>query len=100
MSTIACLFMHFYLVRENARRDRLMESKGLTLDTYTEDMRIAERDKGDNATVSSTLFVGGLRRHLTNMLYTVLPLHDLMDPTNLSLSSIVKPLCFNRRGRH
>ncbi|KAH6909283.1 high-affinity nicotinic acid transporter [Coprinopsis sp. MPI-PUGE-AT-0042] len=50
MSTILCFFMHFYLVRENARRDRLMESKGLTLETYTEDQRVAEREKGDNAT--------------------------------------------------
>lgn len=39
-----------------------MESKGLTLETYTEDMRIAEREKGDNATVST--FIGISRRHL------------------------------------
>ena len=29
-----------------------MKAQGLTLDTYTEDMRTAEREKGDNATVS------------------------------------------------
>ncbi|TFK22746.1 high-affinity nicotinic acid transporter [Coprinopsis marcescibilis] len=50
MSTILCIFMHFYLVRENSRRDREMEAKGLTLDIYTEEMRVSERDQGDNAT--------------------------------------------------
>jgi len=44
--------MHIYLKRENARRDEAMKAQGLTLDTYTEDMRTAEREKGDNATVS------------------------------------------------
>ena len=52
MSTLLCIWMHFYLVRENARRDKEMEAKGLTLETYTEDMRTVERESGDNATVS------------------------------------------------
>ena len=46
------LFMHLYLKRENARRDEEMHARGLTLETYTEDMRVAEREKGDDATVS------------------------------------------------
>ncbi|KAG2017538.1 high-affinity nicotinic acid transporter [Coprinopsis cinerea AmutBmut pab1-1] len=50
MSTVLCIIMHIYLRRENARRDREMAAKGLTLDTYTEEMRVAERERGDYAT--------------------------------------------------
>jgi sugar phosphate permease len=50
MSTILATYMHIWLRRENARRDREMEAKGLTLDTYTEEMRVAERERGDDAT--------------------------------------------------
>lgn len=53
MSTILSLFMHLYLVRENKRRDAFTQSKGLTLDDYTEDMKEAERELGDNASVSA-----------------------------------------------
>ncbi|KAF8157195.1 major facilitator superfamily domain-containing protein [Crassisporium funariophilum] len=50
MSFCLCGFMHWYLVRENARRDAAMAAQGLTLDSYTEDMKESEREKGDNAT--------------------------------------------------
>jgi hypothetical protein len=47
--------MHIYLKAENVRRDRLMAERGLTLDTYTEEMRESERECGDDATVSSII---------------------------------------------
>jgi sugar phosphate permease len=50
MSLVLSVFMHVYLVRENARRDEAMQAKGLTLDSYTEEMKHAEREKGDDAT--------------------------------------------------
>jgi MFS family permease len=50
MSLVLSFIMHTYLVRENARRDTEMAAKGFTLDSYTEDMKIAEREKGDDAT--------------------------------------------------
>lgn len=49
MSLVLSTFMHFYLKRENARRDAAMIARGLTLNSYTEEMRFAEREKGDNA---------------------------------------------------
>jgi predicted MFS family arabinose efflux permease len=52
MSTCLCIFMTLYLRRENVRRDRLMSEQNMTLDMYTEDMKEAERERGDNATVS------------------------------------------------
>jgi hypothetical protein len=52
MSLLLSFFMHGYLKRENARRDDEMRAKGLaTLEFYTEDMKYAEREKGDDATV-------------------------------------------------
>lgn len=51
MSMILCIFMNIYLGRENARRDAAMSAQGLTLDSYTEEMKFAERERGDNATV-------------------------------------------------
>ncbi|TFK38868.1 high-affinity nicotinic acid transporter [Crucibulum laeve] len=50
MSLVLCIFMTNYLARENARRDSEMHRIGLTPDTYTEQMRYNEREKGDNAT--------------------------------------------------
>jgi len=50
MSLLLSLFMYIYLKRENARRDALMQSQGLTMESYTEDMKYSEREKGDNAT--------------------------------------------------
>lgn len=58
MSMILCIFMTLYLGRENARRDVAMSAQGLTLDSYTEEMKYAEREKGDNATVC--IFFGSL----------------------------------------
>jgi len=49
MSFSLCIFMHFYCRRENARRDAAMIAKGLSLNSYTEEMMYAEREKGDNA---------------------------------------------------
>ena len=43
--------MTIYLRRENARRDRYAVDNGLPApENYTEEMREAEREKGDNAT--------------------------------------------------
>jgi sugar phosphate permease len=50
MSLSLCCFMTIYLRKENARRDALMASQGLTLDGYSDDMKDSEREKGDNAT--------------------------------------------------
>lgn len=52
MSLVLCIIMNIYLVRENKRRDAEMAAKGYTLDSYTEDMKVAERERGDYATVS------------------------------------------------
>ncbi|KAH9478028.1 putative transporter [Psilocybe cubensis] len=49
MSFVLSLFMHLYLKRENARRDASMKSLGYTLDSYTEEMKHSEREKGDYA---------------------------------------------------
>lgn len=46
MSCCLSIFMTLYLRRENARRDREYKPPS----EYTEAERIAERDKGDNAT--------------------------------------------------
>ncbi len=54
MSLFLSFFMHAYLKRENARREDVMRAKGLTtLESYTEDMKYAEREKGDDASVSN-----------------------------------------------
>jgi sugar phosphate permease len=50
MSLILSVFMHLYCKRENARRDAAMISKGLSLDSYNEEMKYIEREKGDAAT--------------------------------------------------
>jgi hypothetical protein len=51
MSCILSIFMTIYLRRENARRDRFAAANGLPApEDYTEEMREAEREKGDNAT--------------------------------------------------
>ncbi|RXW21582.1 hypothetical protein EST38_g4281 [Candolleomyces aberdarensis] len=50
MSFFLCLFMHIHLKRENDRREAEMKARGLTsLDQYTEEMKTAEREKGDDA---------------------------------------------------
>lgn len=53
MALSLSLFMHLYLKRENARRDEAMQAKGLTLESYTEEMKYSERERGDYASVSS-----------------------------------------------
>jgi len=35
-----------------------MRQKGLTLESYTEEMKVEEREKGDDATVSLLFFMG------------------------------------------
>ncbi|KAF9524342.1 major facilitator superfamily domain-containing protein [Crepidotus variabilis] len=50
MSLVLSAFMHFYLKAENKRRDEAMKAEGLTLESYTEEMKNAQREKGDNAT--------------------------------------------------
>ncbi|KAF9553590.1 MFS general substrate transporter [Agrocybe pediades] len=50
MSLVLSVVMHIYLKRENARRDETMRANGLTLESYSEDMKYKEREKGDNAT--------------------------------------------------
>ncbi|KAF8882837.1 major facilitator superfamily domain-containing protein [Infundibulicybe gibba] len=50
MSCCLSIFMTIYLARENARREEAMCAQGLTLDKYTEEMKVSERTKGDNAT--------------------------------------------------
>lgn len=50
MSLALCCFMTTYLRKENARRDALMVEQGLTLESYSDEMKDAEREKGDNAT--------------------------------------------------
>lgn len=52
MSCALCAFMTMYLRKENARRDELMASKGLRLESYSDEMKSAERENGDNASVS------------------------------------------------
>ena len=52
MALALSVFMHLYLVRENARRDEEMEAQGLTLESYTDEMKQAQRERGDYATVS------------------------------------------------
>jgi hypothetical protein len=46
MSTILCIFMHIYLRRENARRDR---EYAKAPEDYTDEERRLEREKGDYA---------------------------------------------------
>ena len=79
--------MHIYLRRENARRDSLTAAKGLTLDSYTSDMKDAEREKGDNATVSHgpplSYWVGSV------LTAAVLPLHDLECGANRLGSTVM-----------
>jgi len=52
MSLVLSVFMHLYLKRENARRDAELASQGRTLESFTEEMKFAERENGDNAPVS------------------------------------------------
>lgn len=75
MSLLLSLFMHLYLKNENARRDAAMQSQGLTLESYTEDMKHSEREKGDDATVCFLLSIAAAHELIILML--VLPLYRL-----------------------
>ena len=79
MSMCLCIFMTLYLRRENARRDALLAEQGKTLDSFTEEEKSAERERGDYATVS---YSAPLLLHYYNLLTycaIVLPIHCLMD---------------------
>lgn len=77
MSLCLCIFMTLYLRRENSRRDALMASQGYTLESYSEDMKEAEREKGDNATVSIPQRIPPNLNNKLTLKYLVLPLHGL-----------------------
>lgn len=49
MSFVLCGFMTLYLRKENARRDAILAEKGLRLEDYTDEMKDAERECGDDA---------------------------------------------------
>lgn len=49
MSLCLCLFMTWYLRKENARRDALAAETGVKPEDYTHEMREAEREMGDHA---------------------------------------------------
>lgn len=50
MSAILTVFMSLYLRRENARRDEWAVENNMLPDSYTEEQKFAEREKGDGAT--------------------------------------------------
>ncbi|RDW91011.1 hypothetical protein BP5796_02176 [Coleophoma crateriformis] len=50
MSLILTIFMTIYYRHENSRRDRVAREQNVTADSYTEEMKHAERDMGDDAT--------------------------------------------------
>ena len=52
LSFFLCLFMHRYLLRENARRESEMIAQGVTLESYSEEQKFEEREKADDAWVS------------------------------------------------
>lgn len=49
MSMVLTAFMTFYFRHENARRDKLLLQMGVNLDDYREQMKIVDREKGDDA---------------------------------------------------
>jgi hypothetical protein len=49
MSFVLTSFMTFYFRRENARRDKVLEGMGVTLDEYSNHLKLEEKDKGDDA---------------------------------------------------
>lgn len=69
--------MHIYLKMENARRESLMATSGLSLDSYTDDMKDAEREKGDNASVSHFPPSASQLNRIRALTAAVLPLHNL-----------------------
>ena len=81
MSLILSFIMHTYLKRENARRDAAAKALGLhSVDDYTEEMRVKERDMGDNATVRPGLPFLPLQLELgADFCNTVLPVYRLEE---------------------
>jgi hypothetical protein len=49
MSAILTIFMSWYLRRENARREQWAAEHNMQPENYTEEQKLAEREKGDNA---------------------------------------------------
>lgn len=49
MSLSIQIFMRFYLVRENARRNQWAADNNMYPENYTQEQRAAERRKGDYA---------------------------------------------------
>lgn len=49
MSFCLTMFMHFYLKRENARREKWALDNNMQPEDYTEEQKYAEREKGDYA---------------------------------------------------
>jgi hypothetical protein len=47
---ILTAFMTLVLRRENSRRDLLLSEQHLTLDSFTDEMKVDQRDRGDDAT--------------------------------------------------
>lgn len=88
MSLSLCCFMTAYLRKENARRDALMVSQGLTLESYSDEMKDSERENGDNATVSSLVLVKAIESANTNNQNSssVTLSKTLLRPVNLFLS--------------
>jgi len=83
MSLFLSLFMHAYLKRENERRDDAMRARGLVaLESYTEDMKYEEREKGDDATVRHLFFFVVLFNR--TFLLTVLSLYCLTGSRTLA----------------
>lgn len=41
--------MTVYLRRENARRDKILTEKGVSLQSYSDESKVEDQDKGDDA---------------------------------------------------
>jgi len=91
MSLSLCCFMTMYLRKENARRDALMASQGLTLESYSDEMKEAEREKGDDATVSSLVLIKAIENANANNQNSssVTPSKHLLRPVNLFPCSMI-----------
>jgi hypothetical protein len=50
MSFALALFMTAYYRIENRRRDAADRDRGLTVESYTEEMKLSQEDRGDDAT--------------------------------------------------
>jgi hypothetical protein len=50
MSFVLALCMTVYYKIENRRRDAADRERGLTVESYTEEMKLSQEDRGDDAT--------------------------------------------------